>query len=311
MSEKLIDEGNDLESGGQEETTDDLVGAEPIEDEDDNWNKKDRWNSDAEKPDDPTIVDENSKDDSDDGLDDGLNDGLDDGLDEGLDDVDDEKKVASDPTEVPIDWIELEGALENNSPELHSYLNVVSGDVVRIFQTGENSEIRLQQAQNSEEYLYIDPVSSRDQYRWMEEFIEIVEEPTLKDKLNIAIDGKGAFRRFKDVLVGYPEEREQWFTKRSEKLRTHIEDWLKVKNVVATTPPPWEEGAGEGSAPLENQPPRRPANYENRRGQDNPTDVRISAHEMLDLVPSRELPTALAFLEFLRGRSGYRRGRYG
>ena len=52
-------------------------------------------------------------------------------------------------------------------------------------------------------YLRIDPVRSREQYRWMERFIPMVDEPELRGKLTQAIDGKGAFRRFKDVLMAY------------------------------------------------------------------------------------------------------------
>lgn len=208
---------------------------------------------------------------------------------------------------VALDWVELEGALENNSPELHSFLNTVTGDVIRIFDGTENAEIRLRQAEGSSDYLYIEPISSREQYRWMEEFIELVEDPTLKDKLNIAIDGKGAFRRFKDVLVGYPAERERWFGKRAEKLRAHISNWLTEKKIEATNAPPWEGGAT--SEPSE---PRRSRDYDmdHRSWRDGANDLRMLAHEMVDLVPSRELPSAVTFLEFLRSRRGYRRGRY-
>ncbi|MCP4678171.1 MAG: hypothetical protein GY854_22190 [Deltaproteobacteria bacterium] len=206
---------------------------------------------------------------------------------------------------VAVDWVELEGALENNSPELHSFLNTVTGDVIRIFEGGEGAESRLKQSESSPDYVYIEPVSSREQYRWMEEFIEIVEEPTLKDKLNIAIDGKGAFRRFKDVLVGYPVERERWFQKRASKLRTHMTDWLTSKNVIPTNTPPRE---GEVERQEENSRPR--GDLESRTWREGGADLRNAAHEMIDLVPSRELPTAVAFLEFLRGRRGFRRSRY-
>ena len=206
---------------------------------------------------------------------------------------------------VAVDWVELEGALENNSPELHSFLNTVTGDVIRIFEGGENADLRLKQAETSPDYLYIDPVSSREQYHWMEEFIEVVEEPTLKDKLNIAIDGKGAFRRFKDVLVGYPVERERWFAKRSVKLRAHMTEWLASKNIVPTNTPPWE---GERERPEEMRRPRQ--EMESRSWRDGAADLRSVAHEIIDLVPSRELPTAVAFLEFLRSRRSYRRPRY-
>jgi len=206
-------------------------------------------------------------------------------------------------TRVSIDWVELEGALENNSPELHSFLNKATGDVVRIFRGSEGAEQKLREVENDAEFLYIEPISSREQYRWMEEFIEATEEPNLKDKLNIAIDGKGAFRRFKDVLVGYPEERERWFAKRSVKLRSHIAEWLTAKNIEPLNIPPWEED------PL--APPDGHAEQNRDWAREGATDLRQVAHDLVDLVPSRELPTAVAFLEFLRSRRGFRRPRYG
>lgn len=207
-------------------------------------------------------------------------------------------------SKVAIDWVELEGALENNSPELHSFLNRVTGDVIRIFEGGENSDLRLKQTEASPDYLYIDPISSREQYRWMEEFIESVEEPTLKDKLNIAIDGKGAFRRFKDVLMAYPNERERWFAKRSGKLRTHMVEWLTSKHIAPTNTPPWEGGEEERE-----DEGRRMRGEEGRNWRDASADLRVQAHDFVDLIPSRELPTAVAFLEFLRGRRNFRRTR--
>jgi hypothetical protein len=207
---------------------------------------------------------------------------------------------------VAIDWVELEGALENNSPELHSFLNKVTGDVIRIFRGSEDAEERLREVENGPDFVYIEPISSREQYRWMEEFIETVEESNLKDKLNIAIDGKGAFRRFKDVLVGYPAERERWFGKRSTKLRAHMKEWLTAKRIAPSNSAPWdgESGLDEGSRGDKggvDQPGRREVTG----------DLRQVAHDLVDLVPSRELPTAVAFLEFLRSRRGFRRSRYG
>jgi len=40
-------------------------------------------------------------------------------------------------------------------------------------------------------------------------FTESLEDENLKEKLWIALNGKGAFRRFKDVLLSYPEKREE------------------------------------------------------------------------------------------------------
>lgn len=209
-----------------------------------------------------------------------------------------------------LDWVELEGALENNSPELHSFLNIATGDVIRIFRGNEDVERRLREVETDPDYLYIEPISSREQYRWMEEFIEQTEESAMKDKLNIAVDGKGAFRRFKDVLVGYPEGREKWFAMRSGKLRIHIIEWLNAKGIEAINIPPWDHR----NSPAEGEPASDDKSDTTSTAQasakETMTDLRQTSHDLVDLIPSRELPTAVAFLEFLRSRRGVRRSRY-
>ena len=73
----------------------------------------------------------------------------------------------------------------------------------------------------------------------MERYIPMVEDPELQGKLSQAIDGKGAFRRFKDVLLAFPAERERWFAYRSELLHFHIQTWLDHMKIEVSNPPPW------------------------------------------------------------------------
>jgi hypothetical protein len=110
--------------------------------------------------------------------------------------------------EVPIAWEALEDAFENNAPEVHSYLNLETGDVIRIVDGIAEPATHARIASDAG-YMRIDPVSSREQYRWMERFIATVEESELRQKLVASIDGKGAFRRFKDVLMSFPVDRER------------------------------------------------------------------------------------------------------
>ena len=42
----------------------------------------------------------------------------------------------------------------------------------------------------------------------------------------MAIDGKGAFRRFKDTLLRYPSERERWFAFKDDLSRQRAAEWL-------------------------------------------------------------------------------------
>src|SRR4051794_19806972 len=112
--------------------------------------------------------------------------------------------------DVPVDWEALEDAFENNAPEVHSYLHLGTGEVIRVVDGIADPEMHARIAVDPG-YLRVDPVSSREQYRWMERFILMLEEGDLRDKLTQAIDGKGAFRRFKDVLMTFASERERWF----------------------------------------------------------------------------------------------------
>lgn len=158
--------------------------------------------------------------------------------------------------EVPVDWEALEDAFENNAPEVHSYLHLVTGEVLRVVDGVADPQMHVRIASDTN-YLRVDPVSSREQYRWMERFIPMAEDVELREKLTRAIDGKGAFRRFKDVLMSYAPDRERWFTFRSERLRTFIEAWLSAHAIQAIPRPAWEPepesaadamGAGPGSA---------------------------------------------------------------
>src|SRR5258705_5402448 len=73
----------------------------------------------------------------------------------------------------------------------------------------------------------------------MERYIPMVEDPDLQGKLGQAIDGKGAFRRFKDVLMAYGPERERWFSFRSERLRIFMEAWLNAHALNPVARPMW------------------------------------------------------------------------
>ena len=81
--------------------------------------------------------------------------------------------------DVPVDWEALEDAFENNAPEVHSYLHLTTGEVLRVVDGVADPQMHARIASDAN-YLRIDPVSSREQYRWMERFIPMVEDPDLR-----------------------------------------------------------------------------------------------------------------------------------
>ena len=75
-------------------------------------------------------------------------------------------------------------------------------------------------------------------YGIMEDFIADVPDPRVKERLERAIGGKGAFRRFKDQLLDYPEVRERWFAFETEAKRQWAIEWLEELGIESTWEPP-------------------------------------------------------------------------
>ncbi len=81
-------------------------------------------------------------------------------------------------------------------------------------------------AEDEDHWLYVECVGSREGYRDMKLFIATVEDPTIVDRLEIATRGKGAFRRFKDVLSRWPEELQRYFLFSGERQLGRARAWL-------------------------------------------------------------------------------------
>jgi hypothetical protein len=202
-----------------------------------------------------------------------------------------------DPNVAKPDWAALETAFEHNAPETHSYLDIENGQVVTIVDSRpEDEEKRLQIRRSNGRFVHLDPASSREQYRWMERFVASVEDDSLRERLILAIDGKGAFRRFKDVLLSYPVERDRWFQYRSNLLHIYINGWLRGKDVGLGENPPW----GNPEQPIEPDIPlEKPVGD---RGEGPTETLRRKARDMLEALPALELPAAVAYLRYLSER---------
>jgi hypothetical protein len=64
-------------------------------------------------------------------------------------------------------------------------------------------------------------------YKTMRAFAETLGDEQLKGVLLGLLDGKNAFRRFKDALAPYPKERKLWYGFNAKASREEIAIWLK------------------------------------------------------------------------------------
>lgn len=202
--------------------------------------------------------------------------------------------------EVPIEWEALEDAFENNAPEVHSYLHLITGEVLRVVDGIADPEMHTRIASDAT-YLRVEPVSSREQYRWMERFIPMIEELELRDQLAAAIDGKGAFRRFKDVLMNFASERERWFLFRSERLRVFMEAWLIAHGIKPVRRSTWN---------AEQPQPREPSSLSpdpvGARRSRSVELLRKQLRELAESLGARDLEKVATFAEFIKARRAAR-----
>ena len=92
-------------------------------------------------------------------------------------------------------------------------------------------------------FVAIEIVPSRIQYQWVSEFVDTVEYEPIKVRLEAAINGKGAFRRFKDILLTLPDERRRWFEFRDRRMRARVREWIEENGIEPTNEPDWGEDA--------------------------------------------------------------------
>jgi predicted nucleotidyltransferase len=81
-------------------------------------------------------------------------------------------------------------------------------------------------------WVAINPIESREAYADMVEFIEAIADPRPRDLLVRAIEGRGAFRRFKDTLLEFPELRETWFEFHRVRMERRAIEWLLDERLV-------------------------------------------------------------------------------
>ncbi|MEW6110121.1 MAG: UPF0158 family protein [Nitrospirota bacterium] len=77
-----------------------------------------------------------------------------------------------------------------------------------------------------ERYIRIPERNPRNGYAAMREFAETLDDVKLKENLLKILDGKGAFRKFKDALESFPKERKLWYGFNAKASRKEIEEWL-------------------------------------------------------------------------------------
>ena len=93
------------------------------------------------------------------------------------------------------------------------------------------------ESESSERWLRVECLGSVESYRDMEFFIGGVEDVSEANRLTAAIDGRGAFRRFRDALDDWPEELDRWHAISEDRQRGRAHVWLAERGYCVSPGP--------------------------------------------------------------------------
>ena len=135
---------------------------------------------------------------------------------------------------VPVDLEELASVLEGDPLHGGGRIDLHTGEVWPRFVFDDVIDDEEEEEEDDSRWLWVDPQGSREGYRDMELFIDTVDDPALADRLTVAIAGRGAFRRFKDVVADDPAAAERWYTLSEDRLRGRARAWLAAQGYTPT-----------------------------------------------------------------------------
>ena len=138
------------------------------------------------------------------------------------------------PNGKPIDLDMLETAMEDSNLANRYFLNLVTGEVVFFSDylgLSDEDERLSEEIDGSNNYIAVERIPSHEAYQWMVDFVDELVAPAdenAAEKLSIALDGKGAFRRFKDTIHRVDERWLQaWYQWRDQRLKAAVEEWIR------------------------------------------------------------------------------------
>lgn len=129
-----------------------------------------------------------------------------------------------------IDQKDLFFAFENRMPETSHYINLESGEIIPVFAFN-RKKVLEQLKKEPDKYVKIKPITTKESFQIMKDYIETVPVPKIRQELQAALLKKGAFRSFRTVINKYPEEKEHFSKFKLNATLNRIKDWLAKFNI--------------------------------------------------------------------------------
>lgn len=139
-------------------------------------------------------------------------------------------------------------------PDLQQFLDKESGRIITISSDDDDDDIDADAiACDGERYVRVPGWDKRDEYDLMVAFADAMDEEDIREQLEHALRGKGAFGRFRNVISPHPDLEERWYTMLHDSRIERAVAWLREngiepeyetrKPMPKPTEPPKKKGA--------------------------------------------------------------------
>jgi len=148
------------------------------------------------------------------------------------------------PNGTPLDLDSLTMAMEDADLAHRYFLNLETGDVAFFSEylgLSEEDKQLLEHIDEGGDYVAVERIPSQEAYQWMVDFVDEVVTPAddhAAGLLSMALDGKGAFRRFSQTLQRVdPRWQQAWDRWREEQLMAAVQEWIGDLHWSGTSQP--------------------------------------------------------------------------
>ncbi|MGC3999960.1 MAG: UPF0158 family protein [Anaeromyxobacter sp.] len=154
---------------------------------------------------------------------------------------------------ITVDLEELGWAMEDHGESIW-YLDTETGDVFFVSDDAGIDELPVSRDEldGSARFEVIEPLDSHESREEMRAFAAGVKDARIRELLEVAVAGQGAFSRFKAVLAAHPAVRERWFIEHNARVEEQARGWLDELDLAwsprRSGPEPKGGGQGGGRA---------------------------------------------------------------
>jgi hypothetical protein len=110
-------------------------------------------------------------------------------------------------------------------------------DSLRQWQKEQVRDVEFVETHFGTRVIAVPELPTYEAYNDMQDFISTIEDDSLSHQLMEATHGRGAFRRFRDILQRRPAELDRWYTFRDHRMRERVLEWLADNGIEPVADP--------------------------------------------------------------------------